>query len=139
MLRQASAKVLRAGSPAVDLDETGLGREPTQETETVTLGFARRVGSVTEIGVLGHRVDLLVHEGRPGSAEGFLAEVLGESIEVISTHELPGVCERGAPSNDNQREVSAQEPEPDLSCDGKRSLPHRVKRVQARLTPRCSA
>jgi hypothetical protein len=61
----------------------GLG-EPPQEAEPRALGFARGVRLVPEVGVLGVGRDLVVGDGEPRGAEGFLADLLAELVEAVA-------------------------------------------------------
>jgi hypothetical protein len=59
-----------------------------QKAETLTLSFARRIGLVSEIGVLGLWRDLVVSDGGTGRTQGFLPDLLRQMIEAFS-HEHP--------------------------------------------------
>jgi hypothetical protein len=90
VLRQASAELLGAGYVTVDLDEAERARDPPEEAETLACAFARRVGLVAEVGVLGLGRDLVVGDGDAERAEGFLPELLREAIETVThRHEPP--------------------------------------------------
>jgi hypothetical protein len=68
----------------VDLDEAERARDPHEEAETLACAFARRVGLVAKVGVLGLRRDLVVGDGDAGRAKRFLSELLREPIETIT-------------------------------------------------------
>jgi len=84
VLCQAGTKLLGVGRMAIDLDEAEDGREPPQQAEPSTLGVARRVWLVAEVGVLGLRGDLVAGNGGAGRAEGLPADLLGEMVKAIA-------------------------------------------------------
>jgi hypothetical protein len=81
---------------AEDLDEAEDGREPPQEAQARALGFARRVGLVAKIGVLGVGRDLVVSDSRSGGAEGLLTNLLAKLIESVSHAAEPATRARHA-------------------------------------------
>jgi hypothetical protein len=48
----------------IDLDEAENARDPPEESESLPGAFARWVGLVTQVRVLGLRRDLVVRDGR---------------------------------------------------------------------------
>src|SRR6185295_554432 len=74
VLGETGAKLVATGSAAVDLDDTGVRGELTQEADAPPVYLLRRVGLVAEIGVLRLRVDRILCDGRAQRTKRVLAD-----------------------------------------------------------------
>jgi hypothetical protein len=84
MLAQTGSKVVGGGRPCVDLDETGDVRYLPKQAHSHSFGLVRGVGLVAEVGVLGLRRYFVLGDGAPTGAEGFLADLLAELVEMVA-------------------------------------------------------
>jgi hypothetical protein len=83
VLGETCTKLLGGGRVAVDLDEAEHGRDPPQQTKACPFGFARRVGLMAKVGVLGLRGDLVVGDGEARGAEELFANLLGQLVKAV--------------------------------------------------------
>jgi hypothetical protein len=95
MLGQTRAKVLGLGRFTVHLDDARTGSEPREETEAIARALPRRIGLVSEVGLLGLRVDRVLRDSGTEGAECSLTDLLGEFIEPIA-HEAWPTCHTDA-------------------------------------------
>src|SRR5262245_12953567 len=105
MLRETRAKILGLRRLAVDFDDARAGGEPSQKTKTIALALASRIWLITEVGVLGLRVDRILRDSGAEGAEGFLTDLLGEVVEAIA-HEAGPAChaDRLRPTNGSSQD-----------------------------------